>query len=195
MDITFSGFPIGRVRRVELADDGSARILIDVPRQDAHWLRMSSVFTLVRSLVGGANLRAYTGVPSDPPLPDGAERKVLIGDTAAELPRLVASARELLQNLAQLTAPDAPLATSLANLQALTDRAKGPRGAMGAVLQRRRCAEDQCRAGARRRAAGAPGRHGGQGRRATARHRRPGAAGQARRWPSSAPCWPTRARR
>jgi phospholipid/cholesterol/gamma-HCH transport system substrate-binding protein len=92
------------------------------------------VFTLVRSLVGGANLRAYTGVPSDPPLPDGAERKVLIGDTAAELPRLVASARELLQNLAQLTAPDAPLATSLANLQVLTDRAKGPRGAMGAVL-------------------------------------------------------------
>ncbi len=134
MDMTFSGFPIGRVRRVELAEDGSARILIDVPRQDAHWLRSSSVFTLVRSLVGSANLRAYTGVPSDPPLPDGAERKVLIGDTAAELPRLVASARELLQNLAQLTAPDAALAASLANLQALTERAKGPRGAMGALL-------------------------------------------------------------
>ena len=33
MDITFSGFPIGRVRRIELADDGNARILIDVPRQ------------------------------------------------------------------------------------------------------------------------------------------------------------------
>ncbi len=134
MDMTFSGFPIGRVRRVELAEDGSARILIDVPRQDAHWLRSSSVFTLVRSLVGSANLRAYTGVPADPPLPDGAERKLLIGDTAAELPRLVASARELLQNLAQLSAPDAALAASLANLQMLTDRAKGPRGAMGAVL-------------------------------------------------------------
>jgi len=133
MDITFAGFPIGRVRRIELAADGSARIVIDVPRKDAHWLRTSSVFTLVRSLLGGANLRAYSGVPSDPPLPDGAERRVLIGDTAAELPRLVASARELLQNLAQLSAPDATLATSLANLQALTDRAKGPRGVMGAL--------------------------------------------------------------
>ena len=133
MDITFAGFPIGRVRGIELAADGNARILIDIPSKDAHWLRTSSMFTLVRSLVGSANLRAYSGVPGDPPLPDGAERKVLIGDTAAELPRLVASARELLQNLAQLSASDAALATSLANIQALTDKAKGPRGVMGAI--------------------------------------------------------------
>jgi phospholipid/cholesterol/gamma-HCH transport system substrate-binding protein len=49
------------------------------------------------------------------------------------LPRLVASARELLQNLAQLSASDAALATSLANVQALTEKAKGPRGVMGAL--------------------------------------------------------------
>jgi len=61
MDLTFSGFPIGRVRNIELAPDGNARILVDVPRKDAHWLRASSVFTLVRSLVGGASLRAYSG--------------------------------------------------------------------------------------------------------------------------------------
>lgn len=133
MDMTFAGFPIGRVRAIELAADGNARILVDVPKKDAHWLRSSSMFTLVRNLVGGANLRAYSGVASDPPLPDGAERKVLIGDTAAELPRLVASARELLQNLAQLSASDAALATSLANVQALTEKAKGPRGVMGAL--------------------------------------------------------------
>jgi phospholipid/cholesterol/gamma-HCH transport system substrate-binding protein len=131
MDMTFAGFPIGRVRRVELAEDGNARIVIDVPKKDARWLRTSSMFTLVRGLVGGATLRAYSGVPGDPPLPDGAERKVLIGDTAAELPRLVASARELLQNLAQISASDAALATSLANLQSMTDKGKGPRGALG----------------------------------------------------------------
>jgi phospholipid/cholesterol/gamma-HCH transport system substrate-binding protein len=134
MDLTFSGFPIGRVRRIELAPDGSARILIDVPRKDSHWLRQSSVFTLVRSVVGGANLRAYSGVLTDPPLPDGAERKVLIGDTAAELPRLVAAARELMQNLTQLSGPESALATSLGNLQSLTERVKGPRGAMGVLL-------------------------------------------------------------
>jgi phospholipid/cholesterol/gamma-HCH transport system substrate-binding protein len=134
MDLTFSGFPIGRVRRIELAPDGSARIVIDVPRKDAHWLRQSSVFTLVRSVVGGANLRAYSGVLTDPPLPDGAERKVLIGDTAAELPRLVAAARELMQNLTQLSGSESALAVSLGNLQSLTERVKGPRGAMGVLL-------------------------------------------------------------
>ncbi len=134
MDLTFSGFPIGRVRRIELAPDGSARIIVDVPRHDAHWLRESSVFTLVRSVVGSASLRAYSGVLTDPALPDGAERRVLIGDTAAELPRLVAAARELIQNLTQMSAPESSLAGSLGNLQTLTERIKGPRGAAGVLL-------------------------------------------------------------
>jgi phospholipid/cholesterol/gamma-HCH transport system substrate-binding protein len=133
MDLTFSGFPIGRVRRIELAPDGDARILVDVPRDDAKWLRQSSVFTLVRNIVGGATLRAYSGVLTDPPLPDGAERPVLIGDTNAELPRLVGAARELVQNLSALTASDAALATSLANVQQLTERLNGPGGAMGVL--------------------------------------------------------------
>ncbi|HJW51822.1 MAG TPA: MlaD family protein, partial [Burkholderiaceae bacterium] len=89
MDLTFAGFPIGRVRAIELAADGSTRIVIDVPRRDAHWLRESSVFTLTRGLLGGTNLRAFSGVLSDPPLPAGAERHVLVGDATAEIPRLV----------------------------------------------------------------------------------------------------------
>jgi phospholipid/cholesterol/gamma-HCH transport system substrate-binding protein len=134
MDLTFSGFPIGRVQRVELAPEGTSRILVDVPKKDAHWLRESSMFTLVRSLVGGATLRAYSGVLTDPPLPDGAERKVLVGDTAAQLPVLLASAQELIANLNRLTAEQSALATTLANLQTLTEKLNGPQGAAGALL-------------------------------------------------------------
>jgi phospholipid/cholesterol/gamma-HCH transport system substrate-binding protein len=134
MDMTFSGFPIGRVRSVELSPEGNARILIDVPRKDAHWLRTSSMFTLVRSLVGGATLRAYSGVLTDPPLPDGAERKVLVGDTAAELPIVVAAARELIGNLNKLTASDSSLAGSLDNVKTLTEKLNGPQGAVGTLL-------------------------------------------------------------
>ncbi|MDR3452335.1 MAG: MlaD family protein [Rhodoferax sp.] len=134
MDLTFSGFPIGRVRRIELAPDGNARILIDVPRTDAHWLRQSSVFTLVRGLVGGTNIRAYSGMLTDPPLPDGAERTVLRGDTNAEIPRLVASAKELLDNLGALTEKDAPLGASLASVQTMTEKLNGPNGALGVLL-------------------------------------------------------------
>ncbi len=134
MDLTFSGFPVGRVNRIELGEDGNARILVDVPRKDARWLRQSSVFTLSRGLVGGATLRAFSGVLSDPPLDDGAERRVLIGDTAAELPPLVAAAREAVQNLTRLSATDSALAASLANLQAFTGKLNGQRGAVGALL-------------------------------------------------------------
>lgn len=134
MDMTFSGFPIGRVRRIELAPDGSARILIDVPVKDAKWLRESSVFTLSRSLVGGATLKAYSGVLSDPPLADGAERRVLVGDATAELPRLVSDVRELVANLTRLTGSESALALSLANVQTITERAAGPRGAAAALM-------------------------------------------------------------
>jgi phospholipid/cholesterol/gamma-HCH transport system substrate-binding protein len=131
MDMTFSGFPIGRVRRVELAESGNVRIVVDVAQKDAHWLRTTSVFTLVRGLVGGTNIRAFSGILTDPPLPDGAERPVLRGDATAELPRVLASAREVLENLGAMTSQDAALRASLANLQDVTMKLKGPRGALG----------------------------------------------------------------
>src|SRR5690349_10602967 len=34
MDVTFAGFPIGRVRSIELSREGKARVLIDVPEKD-----------------------------------------------------------------------------------------------------------------------------------------------------------------
>lgn len=134
MDLTFSGFPVGRVRAIELASDGSARIVIDVPKRDAHWLRTTSVFTLSRNLVGGTNLRAYSGILADPALADGAERPVLIGDASAEIPRLVADARALVQNLTALTSADSALAASLGNVQAATGKLGGPHGALGVLF-------------------------------------------------------------
>ncbi len=134
MDMTFTGFAIGRVRQVELAPDGKARILIDVPRKDAKWLRVSSVFTLERGMVGETRIRAFSGILTDPPLPDGAERTVLRGDTAAEIPRLVASARTLLENLEAMTRSDSSINTSLANIQAATARFGGKYGILGGAL-------------------------------------------------------------
>lgn len=130
MDLTFSGFPIGRVNRIELGKDGKARMIIKVAEKDAHWLRTSSIFTMERPLVGGARLRAFTGIPTDPPLLDGAERTVLVGDVAAEIPLLVGSAKQLIENLNDLTADDSSLNTSLANLQKVTSRLSGQHGAL-----------------------------------------------------------------
>ncbi len=134
MDLTFSGFPIGRVQRIELAEDGKARILIDVPREDARWLRTSTVFAMERGLVGDTRIRAYTGVLDDPPLPDGAMRPVLRGDASAEIPRLIATMRALLENLERMSGADSSLNTSLGNVQTVTERMKGRYGALAGVL-------------------------------------------------------------
>jgi phospholipid/cholesterol/gamma-HCH transport system substrate-binding protein len=124
MDLTFAGFPIGRVRGVQLGDDGKAHIHIDVPKKDARWLKSSSVFTLVRSLVGGTNLRAYSGILTDAPLPDGAVRTVLRGDSTEEIPKLLSAVKEL-----------------VANLNAASARLNGQRGVLGMLFGNERDAQ------------------------------------------------------
>lgn len=134
MDLTFSGFPIGRVSRIELGKDGKARMIVAVAQKDAHWLRASSVFAMERPIVGSTKLRAFTGLPDDPPLEAGAERTLLVGDVAAEIPLLVASAKQLIDNLNGLSDAQSALYATLANVQALTEKLNGPNGALGALL-------------------------------------------------------------
>ena len=134
MDLTFSGFPIGRVSRIELGPDGKARILIDVPRKDAPWLRSSSIFTMERGMVGETRIRAFSGILSDPALPANAERTVLRGDTSAEIPRLVASTRAVLENLDNMTRADSSLNTSLSHLQTVSERLTGRYGLLAVAL-------------------------------------------------------------
>lgn len=134
MDLTFAGFPIGRVRRIELAPDGKARMVIDVPRKDAHWLRTSSIFTMERGMVGETHIRAFSGILTDPPLPENSERSVLRGDTSAEIPRLVATTRALLENLENMTGPESSINTSLGHLNTVTERLSGRYGMLTGVM-------------------------------------------------------------
>lgn len=133
-DLTFSGFPIGRVVRIELGDDGKAHIHVDVPLHDARWLKTSSIFTLERGVVGGAKLRAFSGVLEDPPLENNARRDVLIGDAASGVPELVATMHKLIGNLERLSNEQSPLSASLDNVQQFTAALNGKHGALGALL-------------------------------------------------------------
>jgi phospholipid/cholesterol/gamma-HCH transport system substrate-binding protein len=134
MDMSFAGFPIGRVRQVELGKDGKVNIVVDIAKADAKWLRTTSVFTLERSVVGETRLRAYSGVLTDPPLPDHAQRPVLRGDAAAEIPRLIATAHTLLENLEAMTRPDSHIGNTLAHFDTLSGRLTGRYGVLGTAL-------------------------------------------------------------
>ncbi len=133
MDVTFAGFPIGRVSKIELTKEGKARMIVAIAQKDAHWLRSSSIFTMERSLVGATRLRAFSGVLTDPPMEDGAVRQVLIGDATAEIPLLMAAAKELVGNLSKLTAADSSLDLSLRNVKAVTEKLAGKGGALGVL--------------------------------------------------------------
>ena len=134
MDLTFAGFPVGRVRRIELAEDAKVRIVVAVASKDVGWLRSTSIYTLERGLVGEARLRAFTGVLTDPPLPPGAERPVLRGDVSAEIPRLVATMQALVGNLERMTQEGGHVDAGLANLRRLSDGLNGRYGVLGAAL-------------------------------------------------------------
>jgi phospholipid/cholesterol/gamma-HCH transport system substrate-binding protein len=134
MDLTFSGFPIGTVKRVSLGDRGNVRIEIDVIERDAKWLRTSSVFTLVKPIFGAAQLRAYSGVLSDPALPDEAERPVLRGDFNEEVGRVIGAAKDVLDNLNQMTSETSELNRSMANLQTFTAKLQSRQGALHAIF-------------------------------------------------------------
>ena len=134
MDLMFSGFPIGTVKKVALGERGNVNIEIDVIEKDAKWLRTSSVFTLIKPIFGAAQLRAYSGVLTDPPLPDGAERPVLRGDFNEEVGRVIGAAKDVLDNLNQITAANSELNRSMANLQTFTQKLQSRQGALHAIF-------------------------------------------------------------
>jgi phospholipid/cholesterol/gamma-HCH transport system substrate-binding protein len=88
-------------------------IVVQIPEKDAHWLRESSIFTMERNLLGAVRLRAYTGIMDDPFLPDGAVRAVLKGDAMAEIPQIVSTLRDIINNVEQMTNAQSPLASTL----------------------------------------------------------------------------------
>jgi phospholipid/cholesterol/gamma-HCH transport system substrate-binding protein len=59
---------------------------------------------------------------------------VLQGDTNAEIPRLVASARAILENIDTMTGDNSRLNTTLGNLQTVSERLSGRYGVLTAVL-------------------------------------------------------------
>jgi phospholipid/cholesterol/gamma-HCH transport system substrate-binding protein len=134
MPLTFSGFPIGQVKRLDLTEQGTVRIHVAVPVKDARWLRVSSRFTLEKGLVGAAKIRAFSTTLSDPPLPDGAERALLTGDATQDIPVIMAKVKAILDNVQAMTAADSSINRTLAHVDTVTGRMAGDYGVLEGVL-------------------------------------------------------------
>jgi phospholipid/cholesterol/gamma-HCH transport system substrate-binding protein len=134
MPVTFSGFPIGQVQRMTLTDNGRVHLVIDVPEKNMRWLRATSVFTMEKPIVGAAKIKAYTANLKDPPLPPNSERELFTGDTAQEIPVLVARLKGILENVEAMTKAGSSINQSLDHVSLLTKRMTGEYGIMEGVL-------------------------------------------------------------
>ena len=134
MPISFSGFPIGKVSRLHLMDDGKVQIELAIPREDARWLRESSVFTLEKALVGGAKIKAHSTNLKDPPLPDRAVRPLYTGDATKDIPVLIAKVKNILANVETMTGEGAPINQTLGHVETVTGRMAGEYGLLQGVL-------------------------------------------------------------
>ncbi|MBI5329269.1 MAG: MCE family protein [Betaproteobacteria bacterium] len=132
--ITFSGFPIGEVTRLDLAPDGKVKIEISILKKDAKWLRKSSVFTLEKSIVGGAKIKAHSEDMSAPALEPGAVRDIYTGDAAQDIPVILARVKEILTNVADMTGKEAPINRTLGSVATVTGRMGGEYGVLEGVL-------------------------------------------------------------
>ncbi len=134
MPISFSGFPIGQVSRLRLMDNGQVRVELAIPREDARWLRKSSVFTLEKSLVGGAKIKAHSSNLQDPPLEDGAVRPLYTGDATKDIPELLEKVKSILANVDNMTKSGAPINRTLGHVETVTERMAGDYGLLQGIL-------------------------------------------------------------
>lgn len=134
MPITFSGFPIGEVKRLRLTPDGTVRIELSIPREDARWLRETSVFTLEKALVGGAKIKAHSTNLKDPPLKDGAVRTLYSGDATKDIPELLEKVKTILANVQGMTAETAPINRTLGHVETVAGRMAGEYGVLQGVF-------------------------------------------------------------
>lgn len=133
MPVTFSGFPIGSVSAMGLAEDARVWIELQVREKDARWLRRGTRFVLARPIVGGARIHAESPDLRAPPLEAGARVPLVVEDATRDLPVVVARVNQILANVERLTRADSDLNRIATHLQTVTGRMAGPRGVMSAV--------------------------------------------------------------
>jgi phospholipid/cholesterol/gamma-HCH transport system substrate-binding protein len=134
MPVTFSGFPIGDVKRLDLTEDGKVRIEVSIPKKDAKWLRKNSVFTLEKGLLGGAKIKAYTAELSEPPLEDNAQRTLITAEDPLDIAVIKQKVQDVLSNVVAMTQPDAAINRTLGHVETMTGRMAGEYGVLEGVV-------------------------------------------------------------
>lgn len=133
MPVSFSGFPIGEVKRLTLTDEAEVQIEVDIAERNAKWLRHNSQFVLEKGLLGGARIRAVTADLREAPLQDGSRHILIVADDPLNIAPLKRQAQNILDNVAAMTAAEAPVNRTLGHVETLSGRMAGEYGVLQGV--------------------------------------------------------------
>jgi len=134
MPVSFSGFPIGEVKKMDLTEEGKVLLEVAIPKKDAKWLRQTSMFTLEKGLIGGAKIKAHTADLKERPLEDGAVRELISGEDPTDIAVIKQRVQTLLDNVVAMTQAGAPINRTLGNVETMTGRMAGEYGVLGGVM-------------------------------------------------------------
>ncbi|MEW5908769.1 MAG: MlaD family protein [Thermodesulfobacteriota bacterium] len=134
MPVTFSGFPVAKVSRIRLSENGEAHIEIRVPEKNGRWLREGSLFILEKPLVGAAKIKVFTGNFENPKLQEGSKQNLIIGDASAEIPDLIERVKRILVQIDTLVDKDSSFNQILLKIETLFGKMTGEYGILEGIL-------------------------------------------------------------
>jgi phospholipid/cholesterol/gamma-HCH transport system substrate-binding protein len=132
--LVFSGIEIGKVTSLGLNDGGGIVIQLELLERHARWLRLDSVYTLDRPLLGSPRISVDSGNLGGDRLPDNATMLLLTPDITKEIPVLIEQVKAILANVEHLTRKDGEANATLANMKTVTGRMTGEYGMLEGVL-------------------------------------------------------------
>ncbi len=134
MPVTFSGFPIGEVKKMDLTEDAKVLLEVVIPKKEAKWLRHNSQFTLEKGLLGGAKIKAFTADLAEAPMQNGSKFELIVGDDPTDIAIIKQRIQNLLDNIVDMTKTDAPINQTMAHVETLTSRMAGEYGLLEGIM-------------------------------------------------------------
>jgi len=122
MPVVFSGFNIGKVRDLELNDNGIVLIKIKINDRHVKWIRSDSTFVLYRPLIGSARIVINTKNLNSPPLD---KNKISEVTTINDINDAITKVEPVLEKLSRITE----------NVERITNNLSDPSGDLTRTLQ------------------------------------------------------------
>ncbi len=126
MPMLYSGFEIGVVTKLTLAEDGRVEVVIEVPKHQLRWIRRSTLFNLNKPLIGSAAIEIESPMLDDEPLDYTSRRQLItidgVNELIAKVQPVLDDLQGILSNINHMTDQQADLALILKNVELITSK-------------------------------------------------------------------------